>query len=159
MAQLPKRFEGLYSTAADLLATDDVDGVLTRITQRAAHPVNAPRYLLVVPMSPGGPGELHHHGFSDAEADVFARELLQMVPDDHGGSRLIVDIASSRRHYGRLAAAYPEGMRFFAQERQVLAVYANYAATASTWSPLSTAHDARTQPPRPCSSSLAPRRG
>ena len=31
------------------------------------------------------------------------------APDDHGGSRLIVDVASVRRRYGRLAAVYDRG--------------------------------------------------
>jgi len=130
IAQLTARLEGVYSTAADLLATDDLDGVLGRITTRAAHAVNAPRYLLVVQTAPDAPYRLHHHGFSDEEAQALADELLAEHPDDRGGSRLIVDIASSRRRYGRLAAVYPEGSQFFAGEHQMLAVYADYAATA-----------------------------
>ncbi|HUY20812.1 MAG TPA: sensor domain-containing diguanylate cyclase [Acidimicrobiales bacterium] len=128
--QLTKRLEGVYSTAADLLAAEDIEGVLARITARAAHAVNAPRYLLVVQTSSDATYQLHHHGFSEDEANLLAHELLADRPDDLGGSRLIVDIASSRRHYGRLAAVYPEGMRFFTQEQQILAVYGDYAATA-----------------------------
>jgi diguanylate cyclase (GGDEF)-like protein len=130
VAQLTNRLEGVYSTAADLLATDDIDGVLARITARAAHAVNAPRYLLVVQTAPGMPHQLHQHGFSEGDASALARELLEERPDDRQGSRLIVDIASSHHHYGRLAAVYPEGMQFFAREQQILGVYADYAASA-----------------------------
>ncbi len=130
ISQLTTRLEAVYSTAADLLATDDLEGVLSRITDRAAHAVNAPRYLLVVRTSPDAQHQLHQRGFSDADARGLAEDLLREHPDDHGGSWLIVDIASSRRHYGRLAAVYPEGVQFFAQERRTLAVYADYAATA-----------------------------
>jgi diguanylate cyclase (GGDEF)-like protein len=129
VSQLTKRLEGVYSTAADLVATDHIDEVLSRITARAAHAVNAPRYLLVVQTSPEAPVRLHHHGFTAAEAKALAHELLEEHPDDRLGSRLIVDIAS-RRHYGRLAAVYPDGMQFFAEEQRTLAVYADYAATA-----------------------------
>lgn len=130
VAQITTRLEDVFSTAADLLATDDIDGVLSRITERAAHAVNAPQYLLVVQTAPDAPFQLHHHGLTDSDAQALAADLLKDQPDDRGGSRLIVDIASSRRHYGRLAAVYPPGMRFFAKEHQILAVYGNYAATA-----------------------------
>ncbi len=44
------------------------------------------------------------------------------------GSRLVVDVSSDRRHYGRLMAVYPTTQSFFAQERELLEVYARYAA-------------------------------
>jgi len=58
VSQLTKRLEGVYSTAADLLATDQIDGVLSRITARAANAVNAPQYLLVVQTSLDAPVRL-----------------------------------------------------------------------------------------------------
>jgi len=125
-----KRLEDVYATAADLLSEEDIDALLARITTRAAHAVNAPRYLLTVQTTPSSKVRMHHHGFTPAEASALADELSKDHPDDHGGSHLIVDIESRRRHYGKLAAVYPEGTQFFAQEKRVLAVYANYAATA-----------------------------
>ncbi len=130
VAQLTGQLQAVYSSAADLLAADDIDTVLSRITERAAHAVDAPRYLLVVRTSPGEPPRLHHHGFNDAEAAALAGELLGDDPDDRDGSRLIVDITSRRRAYGRLAAVFPDGVRFFAEERRTLALYADYAAAA-----------------------------
>lgn len=130
LEEMGRHLEGVYSTAADLLAAEDIDTVLARITARAAHAVNAPRYLLVVRTGADRRLCLHHHGFSEDEAQALADELLADEPDDRDGSRLIVDIASRRHAYGRLAAVFPDGVRFLADERRMLAVYANYAATA-----------------------------
>ena len=128
--QLQDRLDAVYSTAADLLGTDDIDGLLKRITERAAHAVNAPRYLLVVQLAPDAPYRTQHHGFTPAEAQALAEELLQDNPDTRAGARLISDIASKRRHYGRLAAVYPVGGQFLESEKRALEVYSNYAATA-----------------------------
>ena len=113
LSHMSQRLQQVFSTAAELLAGDDLNDLLTRITQRAAHAVHAaPRYLLVVRTGPDQPVHLHHHGFDPAEAQTLADELWRPIPDDAGGSHLIVDIASSRRFYGRLAAIFPPGMRF-----------------------------------------------
>ncbi len=128
--QMTERLEGVFSTAAELLGEEDIDTLLASITSRAARAVSAPKYLLVVRTSPEAPIQLHHHGFDDVEAQVLANELWRDVPDDSDGSRLIVDIASSRRRYGRLAAVFPPGVRYFESERRMLALYAGYAATA-----------------------------
>ena len=130
LAEMGERLEGVFSTATELLADEDISTLLDRITTRAAHAVSAPRHLLVVRTSPGAPLELHHKGFNSEEASALADELWTDRPDDAGGSRLIVDIASSRRHYGRLAAVFPTGFSFFESERRILHLYANYAATA-----------------------------
>ncbi len=128
--QMTERLEGVFSTAAELLGEEDIDTLLASITSRAARAVSAPKYLLVVRTSPEAPIQLHHHGFDDDEAQVLANELWRDIPDDGDGSRLIVDIASSRRRYGRLAAVFPPGVRYFESERRMLALYAGYAATA-----------------------------
>ncbi len=128
--QLTERLQDVYGTAADLLATDDLDSVLSNVTRRAAHAVNAPRYILAVQLNPEQPISLHHHGFTQQEAEAIALEILQPNPDTRGGSRLIADVRSKRQYYGRIAAMYPEGSQFLEQEREALSVYANYAATA-----------------------------
>lgn len=128
--EMGERLEEVFLTAQALLSVDDLSELLSRITERAAHAVNAPRYLLVVRTGPGQPAHIQQSGFSDAEARSLADELRQHNPDDAGGSRLIVDIASSRQLYGRLAAVYPPGMQFMEREREIFSLYANYAATA-----------------------------
>jgi len=130
LRQMGERLEEVFSTASDLLSIEDLPELLDSIMRRAAGAVNAPRYLLVVRTSPDEPVQLHHHGFDSAEARQLAEELWRPEPDDAGGSRLIVDIASSRQRYGRLAAVYPPGMLFMAREREIFSLYANYAATA-----------------------------
>src|SRR5271166_1241910 len=130
LRQMGGQLEEVFSTAADLLSIEDLSELLDSIMRRAAGAVNAPRYLLVVRTAPDEAVQLHHHGFDDVEARGLAAELWQPDPDDAGGSRLIVDIASARQTYGRLAAVYPPGMQFMAREREIFSLYANYAATA-----------------------------
>jgi len=125
-----EQLEGVFSTASELLGEGDIDTLLARILTRAARAVSAPRHLLVARTSPSSPVQLHHRGFSAPEAQALANELWSAHPDDAGGSRLIVDIASSRRRYGRLAAVFPPGARYFDSERRMLALYAGYAAAA-----------------------------
>ena len=127
---MQERLEGVFSTALELLGEDDIDTLLSRIVSRAARAVSAPRHLLVARTSPASPVQLHHLGFSPSEAEALANELWSSDPDDAGGSRLIVDIASSRRRYGRLAAVFPPGVRYFDSERRMLGLYAGYAAAA-----------------------------
>ncbi|MCL4434489.1 MAG: EAL domain-containing protein [Actinobacteria bacterium] len=128
--QLTMRLQDVYSTAADLLATDDIDSVLARVTKRAAHAVSAPRYVLAIKLAPEQPVQLHHYGLTQQKAKRVAAEILLPEPDTYNGSRLIVDVRSRRQYYGRIAAIYPEGVQFLAQEKEALSVYANYAATA-----------------------------
>jgi diguanylate cyclase (GGDEF)-like protein len=130
LARSGQALQEVFSTASDLLAGDNLNELLSRITQRAAAAVNAPRYLLVVRVSPGQPAQLHQHGFTEDEARQLAEELWRPEPDDAAGSRLIVDIVSSRQAYGRLAAVYPTARAFMEQERLMLGLYATYAATA-----------------------------
>jgi diguanylate cyclase (GGDEF)-like protein len=130
LRKMGQQLEEVFSTAADLLSMEDLSELLASITRRAAGAVNAPRYILVVQTAPDEPLHLHQHGFNDEEAARLAEELWAPDPDDVGGSRLIVEIASSRQRYGRLAAIYPPGMRFMAREREIFSLYANYAATA-----------------------------
>ncbi|MFL5825920.1 MAG: diguanylate cyclase [Thermoleophilaceae bacterium] len=127
VAAMTDRLENMYATARDLIALDDVDAALTRITERAATAVRAPSYLLAVRVGRGDKLHVHHRGFSDAEADKTARALLGDESVASRASGLVVDVASATRHYGRLMAASPDGA-FFPHERDLLDVYARYAA-------------------------------
>jgi diguanylate cyclase (GGDEF)-like protein len=128
--QMEERLEGVFSTASELLGEEGIDTLLQRITSRAARAVSASKYLLVVRTSPDADIQLHHSGFNPDEAQAMADELVLDQPDDDDGARLIVDIRSARRRYGRLAAVYPPGVRYFESERRMLDLYAGYAATA-----------------------------
>ena len=121
--------EGTFATALELLG-DDVESLLSQIAARADAVVTAHKYLLMVRVRPGTPIQLHHRGLEPEEAQRLAAELWREHPDNANGSRLIVDIASPRRRYGRLAEFLPPGFEHPVSENKVLNLYAEYAATA-----------------------------
>jgi len=124
-----KRLESMYATAQDLIAFDDVDAALARITERAATAVRAPKYLLAVRTGPAAKLQVHHRGFADDEdATDAARTLLAGGAEGRDEVWLVAEIESRTRHYGRLMAALPAG-GFLAQEQDLFTVYARYAAS------------------------------
>jgi len=123
-----RQLEGVYATARDLVSSQDLDTVLATVTSRAATAVRAPRYLLAVRPDPGGDLHCHRAGMDSAEADALADRLLEDPIESLPQSWLVVDVASERRAYGRLAAMYPDGQRFLPQERDLLSTYAQLAA-------------------------------
>jgi diguanylate cyclase (GGDEF)-like protein len=125
-----ERLQSMFATAADLIAADEIDGVLARIADRAAVEVRAPRYLLAVRLDPAGKLHCHHKGFAEDEAHAYAETILGQHPASLPESWIVVPIRSHRRDYGRLLAMSDEGRRFFPQERELLEVYARYAASA-----------------------------
>ena len=124
------RLNSMFQTASDLISSGDVDEVLARIADRAAIEVRAPRHMLAVRMTADGPLHCHHKGFDDAEAAEHAQRLLTEAVEDLPDSWLVVPVRSNRREYGRLLATSAEGGRFFELERELLEVYARYAASA-----------------------------
>jgi diguanylate cyclase (GGDEF)-like protein len=124
---MTERLDSVYDTARDLIALDDVDAALTRITERAATAVRAPKYLLAVRAGRDDELHVHHRGFDDeADAAEAARSLLEDGVRSEA-SRIVANVASVSRQYGRLMAASPTGA-FFPYERDLLDVYARYAA-------------------------------
>jgi diguanylate cyclase (GGDEF)-like protein len=125
---MSERLESAYATASDLVSPDDLETVLARIVERAANAVRAPSYVLAVRVEAESDGEVHV--FSDGVPSDEAQRIATVVlsseePED---TMLCVDVASSRRDYGRLVAIHPAGMSFFPQERQLLALYGKHAA-------------------------------
>jgi len=125
-----ERMRGMFATAADLIGADEIDDVLARITDRAAVEVRAQRYLLAVRIRPDGSVHCLQKGFDPAEADDYAAQILEQHPAALPPSWLVVPVRSTRRDYGRLLAMYDDGRGFFPQERELLEVYARYAASA-----------------------------
>lgn len=125
---LSQRLEGIFATAADLISADDLDDTLRRIADRAAQQVRAPKYLLAVRPTDSGETVLHGKGLEVDEANEVARRAYRdrEAPENW----CIAEIRSGHRDYGRLVAMYPEGAQFFPQERELLELYARYAATA-----------------------------
>ena len=130
LADLDATFDQVLSTAADLVSDDDVDTVLSRITNRAAVAAHAPQFVLAVRPNDVDPLRVHHVGLTDAEVALLVPSLTGRTPPEDDPRLLVVDVVSSRRRYGRLAARYPEAHGFLADERRMLAVYARHAAAA-----------------------------
>lgn len=128
LVAMGERLESVYATARDLIAIEDLDAALARVTERAATAVRAPHYLLAVRTRPGEPPRVHHRGYPIQDVEEAARSLLDGSNADEAGARLVVEVESATRHYGRLMAASPT-QAFFPHEREVLDVYARYAAT------------------------------
>jgi len=130
LAAMTERLQSMFATASDLIAAGDLDVTLAQITDRAALEVRAPRYLLAVRAIDGEEPHIHHRGFDDEEAIDCAERILTTPIEDLPRSWLVVPVSSHRSDYGRLLAMYGDGQGFFAQERELLEVYARYAATA-----------------------------
>jgi diguanylate cyclase (GGDEF)-like protein len=60
----------------------------------------------------------------------YAEQVLERHPASHPDSWLVVPVESDRHEYGRLLAMHHADQRFFPVERELLHVYARYAASA-----------------------------
>ncbi|MGN6867116.1 MAG: diguanylate cyclase domain-containing protein [Solirubrobacteraceae bacterium] len=127
---MKERLRSVFDTASDLIAVDDLDAVLARITARAALEVRAIRYLLAVRVKPNGELHTHHKGFEEDGVGEYLDDLLSRDPGSHPESWLVVPVASNRREYGRLLALRGPGQSFLPEERELFEVYARYAANA-----------------------------
>jgi diguanylate cyclase (GGDEF)-like protein len=128
VASLEGQLRALQSAAADIVSSDDLETVLTRIVARAGEAVLAPAHVLAVSAPDGGPPLVHSVGLPPEEAAVLAAALL--AGQDLGVPAVVVDVASMRRRHGRLAAVYPPGYGAVGAERTVLAAYADQTAAA-----------------------------
>ena len=122
------QLDALQAVASDLVSSDHVEDVLQRITERAASAVLAPAYLLAVESPRSGERLVFSVGLDAERADELAGTML--AGGDLGPSAVVVDVASTRRHHGRLAALNGEGQTGPADEQRMLAVYARHAAVA-----------------------------
>jgi diguanylate cyclase (GGDEF)-like protein len=130
IAAMKERLHSMFRTASDLIGADEIAEVLARITERAAVEIRAPRYLLAIRATPQSEMLKHHKGFEEDEVNTYAERILDSHPAALPESWLVVPVRSSRRDYGRLLALYDEGRSFFPEERELLEVYARYAASA-----------------------------
>ncbi|TFB87517.1 bifunctional diguanylate cyclase/phosphodiesterase [Cryobacterium algoricola] len=124
---LREKVKEVQLAAADLVGSDDVDDVLARIVARASSAVLAPAYLLIMTSDHGEP-VLRFQGLDAPKAARIAARILH--GDALGDRAVIVDVASSRRTYGRLAALYSLGHTSMDGDRTLLEAYAGHAAAA-----------------------------
>jgi diguanylate cyclase (GGDEF)-like protein len=130
LATLTDRFEALQATATELVTAEDVDQVLYATVEHAGLAVRAPQYVLAVRLSTTDAVRVEHRGFEASPPAALVEELLADDPGSHDGSRLLVDVTTTRRRFGRLAALSAPGTRFLPMERQLLEAYAANAAVA-----------------------------
>ena len=125
---LEARLESFERTVATLVGGDDLETVLPRIIKAAAKAVRAPGFVLAISGLAPEPERIYSDGVPAGEVTAIARDLLSgaLTTD---ATHLVTDVASTRRHYGRLAAVHPQG-RFFPQERTVLEAFGRLAAAA-----------------------------
>jgi len=129
LRQMDTLFEDALATTLELL-DDDADALLGHIATRADSVVSAGSYVLAIRVAPGAPVRVHARGLEAEDASTVATELWREQPDSHDPRRLVVDIASPRRHYGRMAVLLPADARPDPGEVHLLNLYAAYAAAA-----------------------------
>ena len=127
---LGERLSDAYTTAPDLLSDDDLSSRMERILQRAGDAVGATGTILVARGSDGAPSHLYRWGIADTEARRLAEAILQTPAGSAGADRLVVDVGSPRRAYGRLGAVFPAATTWTVERHQALSFYAAAAATA-----------------------------
>jgi diguanylate cyclase (GGDEF)-like protein len=126
LVAMSTRLRSVYATAGELLSDDDLDVVLARIVDRAAHTVRAPRFVLTVRPTPDASPRIYSDGVPQDEAAAIAAALES--GDDLPGSSLVAEVVSPRRAYGWLCALCPEGIEFYEQEQELFSLYATHAA-------------------------------
>lgn len=118
VATYKARLEALQSTARELVAAADVSEVLHLAVSRAGVAVRATQYVLAIRLNPHEAPRVEHRGFdADGPSVELVDALLADQPEDHGQSRLIVDVATHHQHFGRMAALFPPGSTFLPDER------------------------------------------
>ena len=127
LVAMSDRLQSVYATASDLVSTEDLDTVLHGIVQRASNAVRTPSHILAVRTAPDAEPQIYSHGIDEQRAAALARATLA-GETPAGDSVLVVEVRSSRRHYGQLIARYPGATEFFPQERELLELYSKHAA-------------------------------
>ena len=126
---LGSRFSTLHDAVRELVVASDVESVLQGIVRKAGVAVRAPKYLLALKPREDEGIVVHAEGLTGDAASRLAEEILASDGDEDA-TRLVVEVASVNRQYGRLAALYPIERAFFAEERHMLEQYAALAAVA-----------------------------
>jgi diguanylate cyclase (GGDEF)-like protein len=124
-----ERLQGVFDTAADLVSAGQVDDALARIAARAAQEVGGGRYLLAVRAGPDQKPQLYGDGFEATQIDQALGCLRAGAQPEPESSWLTVPIRSDERDYGFLIVE-PPTLRSRFEDRELLEVYARYAAIA-----------------------------
>jgi diguanylate cyclase (GGDEF)-like protein len=125
---LEATLEALQMTVGDLVSGEDLEDVLARIITSATRAVHAPGFVLAIEKGISTAKRVYSDGYTPGEADHIAEDLL-LGRRRTDTKCLVVDLASTRRSYGRLAALNPDG-GFYGQELETLQAYGRLAAAA-----------------------------
>ncbi|MCU1364541.1 MAG: diguanylate cyclase/phosphodiesterase with sensor(s) [Ilumatobacteraceae bacterium] len=123
------RLDSFQRTLAELVSADDLDTMLTKVVDSAAHAVRAPAFVLALESLPWAGHRVYRQGLSEAEAALVAADALRLDHPDAMQGGIAVDVASTRRNYGRLVALDPSST-LMPHERSLLEAYARLVATA-----------------------------
>jgi diguanylate cyclase (GGDEF)-like protein len=124
-----ERLHAVFDTAADLVGPGHVDDALARIAARGAQEIGGGRYLLAVQAGAEQPPQVHGHGFDATEIERLLGCLRAGQEPEPEPSWLTVPIRSDERDYGFLIVE-PPAVRSRFEDRELLEVYARYAAIA-----------------------------
>jgi diguanylate cyclase (GGDEF)-like protein len=111
------RLNSFQEIVEEIVSTDDLDSVLTRIVHNAARATQAPGFILEVVESPSR---------RRVYTDGLTVEAAETVLAENSGS-ISVDVMSAHRRYGRLVAVSPTSVAFASGS---LESYARLAANA-----------------------------
>ncbi|HLI43523.1 MAG TPA: EAL domain-containing protein [Acidimicrobiales bacterium] len=129
------QLEQLEATVSDLLDARDVDTVLTRVVEHVGSTVAAQQVLLAIRLERGREPAVRASGLPDDRARAIALAVLDTdraiddeLVDRDCPIRIVSEVRSAERHYGRLVAF--SNAPFIEGEQQLLDAYARLAATA-----------------------------
>ena len=100
LALVERRAQEFHDTVASLVSTEELEPLLTRIVAAAASTVHAPAFVLTLEPLPWNARLVYGLGCSATEANAVA---ARVAAGDHAED-VLVDVVSSRRHYGKLVA-------------------------------------------------------
>ncbi|WP_166786260.1 putative bifunctional diguanylate cyclase/phosphodiesterase [Cryobacterium psychrophilum] len=121
------RVKEVQHAAANLVSSEDLDEMLTRIVDHADSAVLAPAHLVVIQPDHGRP-IVRSHGLDPEEAERTAEQILS--GDDLGERSVVVPIESARRRHGYAAALFSPGHQAMDGEKELFEAYAGHAAAA-----------------------------
>ena len=127
---LQRELDALQQTVADIVSAESIDSVLTRVVATVARTVLAPAQVLVLSNAPAAARTVYSLGLPGDTAERIAGELLLAERDDNVSGQLVVDVASARQEYGKLAVIDSPDRAFFPGDRVALDSYARLAASA-----------------------------
>jgi diguanylate cyclase (GGDEF)-like protein len=127
VARFQLLLEGSTSSTLELL-DHDLDLVVSDLADRADQVLGADRYLLMLRAGSGMSLDVFSRGLTHDEVRELAADLWGGHPDQEVGTRLVADIASPMRRYGRIAEFLAPGEADPETEERVLTLFARYAA-------------------------------